>query len=192
MVTVGPSVNVMNWIASQSRREKPENVDGLFERTIEWGHDSLQEFVWFVFHVQDISRVCLAQLTRHRVATYNVQSSRHCVPSGIHLPESLTGNADVVDLVSHAVDVYDRLTKVEFVNDKLTNVGGIALEDARYIFPQAQTVNLFVGMNGRSLRNFLKLRLSDSAQAEIRDLAGEILAIVRDVYPTLAIGLTDE
>lgn len=46
------------------------------------GHDSLLEHITLSFSVEKISRVCLAQLTRHRHVSFSVQSQRY-----VPLPE---------------------------------------------------------------------------------------------------------
>lgn len=42
------------------------------------GHESIAEHANFTFVIKGVSRVLLAQLTRHRVASYSVESQRYC------------------------------------------------------------------------------------------------------------------
>lgn len=42
------------------------------------GHESVIEHASFTFLVEGVSRVLLAQLTRHRLASYSVESQRYC------------------------------------------------------------------------------------------------------------------
>ncbi len=164
----------LSLIASQSRREIPEPVEGLFERTIQWGHDSIQEFVWYVFHVKGLSRVALAQLTRHRMASFLVKSGRYTKTEKTYLPASIRNRPEVQAHLEQTRALYQKLVEE-----------GVPVEDARYIMPEGAQVNLFMGINGRSLRNFLHLRLHKSAQAEIRELAGQIADLVKEVNPKL-------
>jgi len=60
-----------------------------------------------------------------------------------------------------------------------------AIEDARYVFPNACETKIVVTMNARALLNFFRLRCCNRAQWEIRALATEMLRLVRNVYPTL-------
>ena len=60
-----------------------------------------------------------------------------------------------------------------------------AIEDARYIFPNACETKIVFTMNARSLLNFFKIRSCERAQWEIRDLAFQMLMEVKKVYPTL-------
>ena len=47
------------------------------ERLMNMGHESILEHVTFTFGIQGVSRVLLAQLTRHRIASFSVQSQRY-------------------------------------------------------------------------------------------------------------------
>ena len=46
------------------------------ERVMAMGHESVLEHASFTFLVEGVSRVLLAQLTRHRIASFSVQSQR--------------------------------------------------------------------------------------------------------------------
>lgn len=63
----------------QDLKEEVDSKDaGKFvEMLREIGHESPLEHVSFTFGVEGISRTCLAQLTRHRIASFNVQSQRY-------------------------------------------------------------------------------------------------------------------
>lgn len=60
-----------------------------------------------------------------------------------------------------------------------------AIEDARYILPNACETKLVFTMNARSLLNFFSLRSCNRAQWEIRDLAEKMIGEVGAIYPTL-------
>ena len=60
-----------------------------------------------------------------------------------------------------------------------------AIEDARYIFPNACETKIVFTMNARTLLNFFRLRCCNRAQWEIRGLAIEMLKEVKKVYPIL-------
>lgn len=143
------------------------------------GHESVIEHASFTFIVEDVSRVLLAQLTRHRLASYDVQSQRYVHMAGIEpiIPESVMNSGyygDFLWLVDEAMDLYKKM-----VND------GIPREDARYITPQAMPTSLVMTMNARELRHFFQLRCCNRAQKEIRDLADEMFRQCRKVAPIL-------
>lgn len=60
-----------------------------------------------------------------------------------------------------------------------------AIEDARYLFPNSCETKIVVTMNARSLVNFFEHRACNRAQWEIRQLAIEMLKIVRKEAPIL-------
>ena len=60
-----------------------------------------------------------------------------------------------------------------------------AIEDARYVFPNACETKMVFTINARSLHNFFTHRCCNRAQWEIRGLANQMLALVREVAPIL-------
>ena len=59
------------------------------------GHESVLEHAVFTFRVEGVSRVTLAQLTRHRLASFSVQSQRYVKLDNPELviPESIRSSA---------------------------------------------------------------------------------------------------
>jgi thymidylate synthase (FAD) len=62
---------------------------------------------------------------------------------------------------------------------------GVPAEDARYILPNATGTKIMVTMNARELLHFFRLRCCERAQWEIRDLAVEMLRLVKGVAPII-------
>ena len=60
-----------------------------------------------------------------------------------------------------------------------------AIEDARFVLPNACETKMIVTMNTRSLLNFFRHRCCTRAQWEIRDVANQMLALVSEVAPQL-------
>ncbi len=61
----------------------------------------------------------------------------------------------------------------------------IAIENARYVLPNACETKIQVTMNVRALFNFFKERLCDRAQEEIRDMAYEMWLACMEIAPTI-------
>lgn len=61
----------------------------------------------------------------------------------------------------------------------------IAIENARYVLPNACETKIQVTMNVRALFNFFKERLCDRAQEEIRDMAFEMWKVCMEIAPTI-------
>lgn len=130
--------------------------------------------------IKGISRVCLAQLTRHRHASYCVKSQRYCKEENFeyYIPEKIKGNPELKNVykefMSTSQKLYDYL-----ISEK------IKPEDARYILPGACDTYLTMSINLSSLFNFIRLRTSNHAQKEIRDLANMIKYEVAKHYPII-------
>ena len=60
-----------------------------------------------------------------------------------------------------------------------------AIEDARFVLPNACATKMMLTMNARSLLNFFRLRCCNRAQWEIRELATQMCALVKEVAPTI-------
>lgn len=150
------------------------------KHAIRSGHDSVLEHVAFTFRIEGVSRALLAQLTRHRIASFSVESQRYCdmgeMP--VVVPESIAGNADMMrdweNLMKHIKAFYRNAVEQ-----------GAPKEDARYATPQAAQTNLVLTMNARELRHFFSLRCCNRAQWEIRELADRMLSLCREEAPTL-------
>lgn len=150
------------------------------EHALSSGHDSVAEHASFTFRIEGVSRALLAQITRHRIASFSVKSQRYVsmnempyvVPPTIRKDPAVF--AKYQHLMSHINDFYN-----------LAVASGIPKEDARFITPQAAFTDLIVTMNARELRHFFSLRCCNRAQWEIRQLADEMLALCKENAPML-------
>ena len=143
------------------------------------GHTSVLEHAVYTFRVDGISRVTLAQLTRHRIASFSVRSQRYVgvddedliIPKSVR--ESIHGD-EAVCAMRYLMDIYQRLVE-----------DGVPCEDARYITLQAVTTSLILTMNARELLHFFSLRTCNRAQWEIRHLADEMLRLCMEDCPEI-------
>ena len=60
-----------------------------------------------------------------------------------------------------------------------------AIEDARFVLPNACDTKMIVTMNARSLQNFFTHRCCNRAQWEIREVAKQMLALCLEVAPNI-------
>lgn len=182
----------------------PEKSREFVQRLASMGHESPTEHVSFTFAIEGVSRSLLAQITRHRIASYSVQSQRYV---NLHqfdyvLPPELAGDAEAEAAFRQAMEEeaqhYQRITgilkekhKAAFLaqgKDEKTAARMAekkAIEDARFVLPNACTTKMVVTMNARSLHNFFRHRCCNRAQWEIRALADEMLRLVYRVAPSL-------
>lgn len=143
-------------------------------------HQSPFEHVSFTFGIEGVSRTMLAQITRHRIASFSVQSQRYVNMDGFGyvIPPSIASNQDALDEYEHFMD------RADLVYTYLRSCG-IPAEDARFVLPNACETRMIVTMNARELLHFFSLRCCSRAQWEIRAVADEMLRLCRDVAPTL-------
>jgi thymidylate synthase (FAD) len=139
-------------------------------------HESPIEHASFTFSIAGVSRACLAQITRHRMASYSVKSQRYVNEKKFHYvtPPPMKNDEEFKALM-------DRLHK-HYVSMKSK---GYENEDARFLLPNACDTQLIMTMNARSLKNFFTLRCCYRAQWEIRDVANKMLKEVKAVAPLL-------
>lgn len=146
------------------------------------GHMSVYEHVSFTFMIKGVSRALLAQLTRHRHASYSVQSQRYCNMSNCKfvIPDSFE-NLKYTDPY-----VFEDLDVLRDVYNILVENCNIPKEDARMILPNATPTKLAFTVNARALVEISGQRLCNRAQKEIRELFQSIKKEVAVVCPEIA------
>lgn len=182
-----------------------KKTQDFIEMLMELGHESPIEHVSFTFGVEGISRVLTHQLVRHRIgASYSQQSQRYVklqqfeyiIPSSIEaVPEA---KEKFIEAMEQDQKYYNELTELLFTKhyERLIQEGHneekarknaekMAIEDARYVFPNACETKIVFTMNARALFNFFNKRCCNRAQWEIRELAIEMLRQVKAVAPSL-------
>ena len=148
------------------------------EVAMDGGHESVLEHAVFTFEVDEVSRVLLAQITRHRLASFSVQSQRYCgANQNVVTPDSMVHPELLGDIVAVKKAV-DRLYKH-------ARELGVPHEDCRYYTLQGGHTGFVMTMNGRELRHFFSLRCCNRAQWDIRDLADKMLELVKEVAPEM-------
>ncbi len=181
-----------------------EKTEKFLNMLMSLGHASPIEHVTFTFGIEGVSRALLAQFTRHRIASYSVKSQRY-VKEGMFeyiVPPEIEKNEKAKALFIKTMEndqkAYDDLVEILFkkhfddliekgVDEKSakTKAEKTAIEDARFVLPNACETKMVVTMNARSLINFFHHRCCTRAQWEIRALADEMLKLVKEVAPTL-------
>lgn len=166
-----------------------EKAASFVEMLMKLGHQSPLEHITFTFAIEGVSRTLLAQLTRHRIASYSVQSQRYVKSAGAEyvippeiekIPEA---KAEFERMMLEAKKSYDNLT--EILTKHYGSDDKKAIEDARYVLPNAWSTKLICTFNARSLLNFFSHRCCNRAQWEIRNLANKMFKLVYEVAPSV-------
>lgn len=181
-----------------------ESIEKFLNVLINMGHESPLEHVSFTFGIEGISRSCSHQIVRHRIASFSQQSQRYVkldqfeyiIPPQIEKIEE--AKKIFIQSMKKDQEDYDKLVDILFEkkNKKLIEEGKsekeaksqgekIAIEDARYVFPNACETKMVFTINTRSLYNFFEHRCCERAQWEIRELATQMLKEVKTVAPIL-------
>ena len=183
-----------------------EKTERFLEMLTQIGHESPIEHASFTFAIEGVSRSLLAQITRHRLASYSVQSQRYVkIKEGAFsfvTPPEIAKDPEAMELYQRSMErcyqdylaLADRLQARhtrELMETGLSEKEAkkraekMAIEDARYVLPNACETKLMVTMNARSLYNFFRLRCCNRAQWEIRELAWQMLRLCREAAPVL-------
>ncbi len=146
-------------------------------------HLSPLEHSSFTFLVGGVSRALLAQLTRHRIASFSVQSQRYVNArgAGYVVPQRVQSLGE--EAVARFGEQMD--TIASFYEEWIDALGESGKEDARFVLPNAAPTQLIMTMNARELLHFFSLRCCNRAQWEIRALANSMLAYVKAAAPAL-------
>ena len=181
-----------------------KNIDSFLTMLMSLGHESPIEHVTFTFAAEGVSRTLTHQLVRHRIASYSQQSQRYVKLDQFEyvVPPAIQENEEAKELFLKAMEedqrYYNEITDIlsnklydEYIKEGLSEKEARrkaekeAIEDARYVFPNACETKIVFTMNARTLLNFFRLRCCNRAQWEIRALATEMLKEVKKVYPVL-------
>ena len=180
----------------------PEKTAALLQKLSDFGHASPIEHASFTFGIEGVSRTFLAQVTRHRIASFSVQSQRYVrledfryvIPPEIEcIPEAKAkfieamnlDAAKYLELVRSLEDAHTARLMAEGLDEKKARAKASkqANEDARFVLPNACETKMVMTMNCRSLINFFNLRCCNRAQWEIRAVADEMLRLVLPLAP---------
>ena len=177
------------------------------------GHYGPWEHPQITFAVKGISRVTMAQITRHRLMSFDVQSMRYAnfddvepiTPVTLLSPEErLEKYPHVFEDLEDASEYYERhsgeLDVSEQNREHIRNMydfntlrqierydgmvdAGIPKEDARFILPLGTPVNMTFSGNARTFMHLMDMRKKPNAQWEIQELSGRLFDELREWMP---------
>jgi len=201
------------WVGEESFEDVMESIEGdgledkketLIGHLLSHGHFGPFEHPQATFAVKGISRSCMAQITRHRHASFDVQSMRYVSFDDVD-PEDVAAGEMVVTPPSAddpswigrnqkggAVDeetvekreaIFQESVKrsVEDYQELLDL--GMPPEDARFVLPIGTEVNMVFSVNARMLMHIGDMRAAADSQWEIRDMTERILDLAKEWCP---------
>ena len=201
------------FVGGQSLEATMETVDGdtlaekketLIGHLLDHGHFGPFEHPQITFAVKGVSRSCMAQITRHRHVSFDVQSMRYVAfddvdPADVRegemvvIPPSATdpdwvgrnqkaGSVDEETVEQRAEIFRDTVEDAVESYQELLDLG-MPPEDARFVLPIGTKVNMVMSMNARMLMHVADMRAAADAQWEIRGLTEDLLDIAADWCP---------
>lgn len=181
-----------------------EKAAEFVEMLAEIGHESPIEHASFTFGIEGVSRALLAQITRHRIASFSVQSQRYVKENNFSFvtPPEIELESEALEEFNKAMksaeESYHKIAKIlsekyekEYLADgkdektARRTAEKKAIEDARFVLPNACETKMVMTINTRSLMNFFSHRCCNRAQWEIHNVADQMLALVLKVAPNL-------
>lgn len=181
-----------------------EKTESFIDMLISIGHESVMEHASFTFGIEGISRACSHQLVRHRMASYSQKSQRYVNENAFEyitppeIAEIPDAQAEYDKLMYEINEGYEKIADIltekhtaDFISQGLSEKDAAskarkkAIEDARFLLPNACETKIVVTMNVRSLFNFFKHRCCERAQWEIRAVANEMLRLCCEVAPSV-------
>lgn len=168
--------------------DKVDRVDnaGYIRGVLNSGHTSVVEHASFTFGAQGVSRSLLAQITRHRMASFSVQSQRYVSAAGDEVFDFVMPPR-IAELGEQAQEKFLQQMKTmqTWYNEWWDVLGKDSAEDARFVLPNAAATRIVFTMNARELLHFFSLRMCNRAQWEIRELAYRMFDLVYPLAPTV-------
>lgn len=129
-------------------------------------HASTIEHLSYSFDINGISRACLQELARHRIASYTVKSSRYTLQE-----LKIAKDEDIQNFCVSVSDDINSINGLQLMTIRQLLTLGMTNDIAKYMLPEAYKTSLVMTINARSLQNFLELRSSKHALWEIQNLA---------------------
>jgi len=154
-------------------KSSEESDRNLIRHLLREGHMTPFEAMVFTFDVKCPIFVA-RQWMRHRIGSFNEESLRYCVAERDYFIPHGLNQQQLAFWKMYNDEQFDRYNLLKQTMPK---------EQARSILPLGTYTKFYWTVNGRSLMNFLKLRLDKSAQAEIREYAKVILDMAKVVAP---------
>jgi thymidylate synthase (FAD) len=139
-------------------------------RCINSGHTSVLEHCVFTFAIR-LSRACLQEFSRTRIAVESVQSSRFTLGKLLRKED----HDNLHDLFYHTGNEFVDMASLSAMQTLRELVqGGIPNDLAKYAIPESMLTQLIFTINARSLRNLFNTRLNKDVLLEYRNLAWDM------------------
>jgi thymidylate synthase (FAD) len=162
------SESYIELIDSLDFEEASKFLKGLIKK----GHETTIEPLIFTFNLTGVSRVLTHQLRTYRIGSFmqkSLRRKRDLTIDNFVYPKKTKHMAKYEYILGELIKAYNWL--VEHGEDP---------DDARRILPIGITTEITWTVNARALRNFLRQRLKDDANWEIKRFARDVVLLLID------------
>ena len=211
--TAARNDDLTEFVGDVSFEEAMEGIEGdgieakretLIGHLLDHGHFGPFEHPQATFAIKGVSRSCMAQLTRHRHASFDIQSMRYVsfddvdpaevedgamvvTPPSATDPDWIGRNQSSGPVDDETVAERKRIFR-ETVRDSVDSYQrlldlGMPPEDARFVLPIGTEVNIVMSVNVRMLMHIADMRAAADSQWEIREMTESILELAADWCP---------
>jgi len=161
------------------------SANNFIERIIKSGHESVIEHEKISVKIV-CDRGVSHEIVRHRIASYSQESTRYCNYYQDKFGKELTlikpffwnDNNDMYEIwlqtMQYIENNYNMLIKL-----------GAKPEEARSILPNSLKTEIIVTMNLREWRHFFKLRTSNRAHPQMREISIPLLNKMKELIPII-------
>ena len=162
-----------------------DSAEKFIKSILKRGHESVIEHVSVTFRVV-CDRGVTHEIVRHRIASYSQESTRYCNYSQDKFGNELTfikpcfWNEDSENYILWK----DLMLNIEKNYFTLMDRGATP-QEARSILPNSLKTEIYITMNLREWRHFLRLRTNKSAHPQMRQIALMILSKFNEMLPAL-------
>ena len=128
------------------------------------------------------------EIVRHRIASYSQESTRYCNYSNEKFGSELTFISPIFWKNEKSKELYDlwkqAMHEVEVTYFSLL-AAGAEPQEARSVLPNSLKTEIVITMNLREWRHFFKLRVSEAAHPQMRQIALALLCAFREKVPVV-------
>jgi len=163
----------------------PNSSKEFIQKILQSGHESVIEHEKITVKII-CDRGVSHEIVRHRIASYSQESTRYCNYSKDKFGNELTLIRPF--FWNKAPEKYaiwqDTMQTIENNYNKLISMGAQP-EEARSILPNSLKTEIVVTMNLREWRHFFKLRTSERAHPQMREITIPMLKRFREEVPII-------
>jgi len=162
-----------------------DSAEKFIRNILKRGHESVIEHVSITFKII-CDRGVSHEIVRHRIASYSQESTRYCNYSKDKFGKELSFIKPCFwETNSESYKIWET-TMLQIEKNYFSLIeNGASPQEARSILPNSLKTEIYVTMNLREWRHFLKLRTSKSAHPQMQEISMMIYKILIEKLPAI-------